>query len=60
VVLGSLQQWGDEHIPPPGGPTVVRRERDSGRPLHVGYIDDRGHEVDTGDVVFVRTANYPA
>lgn len=60
VVLGSLQQWGDEHMPPPGGPTVVRRERDSGRSLHVGYIDDRGREVDTGDVVFVRTANYPA
>src|ERR1700744_1178517 len=25
VVLGSLQQWGDEHMPPPGGPTVERR-----------------------------------
>jgi DNA-binding HxlR family transcriptional regulator len=60
VVLGSLQQWGDAHLPPPGGPTVVRRARDTGRPLHVGYIDDRGREVDTGDVVFVRTANYPA
>src|ERR1700753_533414 len=36
VVLGSLQQWGDEHLPPPGGPTVVRRARDTGAPLHVG------------------------
>jgi DNA-binding HxlR family transcriptional regulator len=60
VVLGSLQQWGDEHMPLPGGPTVVRHERDTGRPLHVGFIDDDGREVRNGDVIFVRTANYPA
>jgi DNA-binding HxlR family transcriptional regulator len=60
VVLGSLQQWGDEHLPPPGGPTVDRRARDSGRPLHVGFVDDQGHEVALPDVEFARTANYPA
>jgi DNA-binding HxlR family transcriptional regulator len=60
VVLGALQQWGDEHLPWPQGPTVVRRDRPSGRPLHVGYVDDRGREVPTGDVEFVRTAAYPA
>jgi DNA-binding HxlR family transcriptional regulator len=60
VVLGSLQQWGDEHFPPPGGPTVVRRARGSGEPLHVGYIDDQGHEVALADVEFIPTANYPA
>jgi DNA-binding HxlR family transcriptional regulator len=59
VVLGSLQQWGDQHLPPPGGPTVVRRARDSGAPLHVGYVDDQGREVALDDVEFVRTANYP-
>ena len=60
VVLGSLQQWGDEHLPPPGGPTVDRRARDSGRPLHIGFVDDQGHEVAVGDVEFARTANYPS
>jgi DNA-binding HxlR family transcriptional regulator len=59
VVLGSLQQWGDEHFPPPGGPTVARRARGSGKPLHVGYLDDQGHEVPLADVEFIPTANYP-
>jgi DNA-binding HxlR family transcriptional regulator len=27
VVLGSLQQWGDSHLPWPDGPTVERRTR---------------------------------
>jgi DNA-binding HxlR family transcriptional regulator len=60
VVLGSLQQWGDEHLPPPGGPTVARRARGTGRPLHVGFVDDQGREVALADVEFVPTANYPA
>jgi hypothetical protein len=60
VVLGSLQQWGDEHLPPPGGPTVARRARGTGRPLHVGFVDDQGHEVALPDVGFAPTANYPA
>jgi len=59
VVLGSLQQWGDEHLPRPEGPTVVRRSHRTGRPLHVGYIDDRGREVDLDDVAMLRTASYP-
>jgi DNA-binding HxlR family transcriptional regulator len=59
VVLGSLQQWGDEHLPRPEGPTVVRRARSSGRPLHVGYIDDLGREVGLDDVSLERTAAYP-
>ena len=50
---------GREHLPWPQGPTVVRRDRQTGRPLHVGYFDDRGREVPTGDVEFVRTAAYP-
>jgi hypothetical protein len=39
---------------------VDRRARDSGRPLHVGFVDDQGHEVALPDVEFARTANYPA
>jgi len=60
VVLGALQQWGDTHLPRPEGPTVVRRSRRSGRPLRVGFIDDRGREVPLDDVAFERTAAYPA
>ena len=59
VVLGALQQWGDTHLPRPEGPTVVRRSRKTGRPLHVGFIDDRGREVVLDDVAFERTAAYP-
>jgi hypothetical protein len=59
VVLASLQQWGDAHVPWPAGPTVVRRARNSGRPLHVGFIDDRGREISSKDAVFVRTSAYP-
>lgn len=59
VVLGALQQWGDEYLPRPGGPTVVRRKGRSKKPLHVGFIDDRGQEVALADVSFVRTADYP-
>ena len=59
VVLGSLQQWGDLHLPRPEGPTIIRRARSTERPLHVGFIDDRGREVGIDDVVFERTAAYP-
>lgn len=53
VVLGSLQQWGDEHRPRAAGPTMLRRERGTGRPLHVGFIDEDGREVTLADVEIV-------
>jgi DNA-binding HxlR family transcriptional regulator len=59
VVLGALQQWGDEHHPYSAGPTVLRRSADD-RPLHVAFVDDTGHEVPLDDVRFVRSAAYPA
>jgi DNA-binding HxlR family transcriptional regulator len=59
VVLGALQQWGDDHLPRPEGPTVERRERDGDRLLHVGYVDPDGRQVANADVRFVRTAAYP-
>ncbi|WP_103383915.1 winged helix-turn-helix transcriptional regulator [Pseudonocardia dioxanivorans] len=58
VVLGALQQWGDEHRPYPPGPTILRRTAD-GRPVHVGFVDDEGREVPPAEVRFVRTATYP-
>jgi len=51
VILGALQQWGDEHLPHPDGPSMLRRRGGAGgAPLHVGYIDDDGREVTLPDV----------
>jgi DNA-binding HxlR family transcriptional regulator len=58
VVLGALQQWGDEHRPYSRGATIDRRSTD-GRPLRVGFVDDAGQEVPLEEVRFVRTAAYP-
>jgi len=60
VVLGALQQWGDEHLPWHDGPSVIRRDRRNGRPIHIGYLDDRGREVAPDNVDWIRTAAYPA
>jgi DNA-binding HxlR family transcriptional regulator len=59
VVLAALQQWGDEHLPWPDGPSMLRRVRDSDRPVHVGFVDDRGREVRAEDVAMIRTDAYP-
>jgi hypothetical protein len=39
---------------------MVRRTRSDGAAVHVGYIDDTGHEVPAEDVEGLRTAAYPA
>jgi DNA-binding HxlR family transcriptional regulator len=59
VVLSALQQWGDEHLPWPDGPSVLRRVRGSDRPVRVGYLDDDGHEVEAADVTVIPTAAFP-
>jgi DNA-binding HxlR family transcriptional regulator len=56
VVLHALQQWGDKYLPPPGGPSALRRIRGTDLPVHVGYLDDHGNQVAFADVV-VLTAN---
>jgi DNA-binding HxlR family transcriptional regulator len=53
VVLASLQQWGDEHLPRTEGPSVLRRVADTDRPVHVGYIDQDGREVPAGGVAMI-------
>lgn len=60
VVLGALQQWGDEYLPRPSGPSVLRRRRDTSEPLHVGFVGDDGREVGLDEVQLVRTASHPA
>jgi DNA-binding HxlR family transcriptional regulator len=53
VVLGALQQWGDLHLPRPQGPSMLRRVRGTDRPVHVGFVDDRGREVALADVAMI-------
>jgi DNA-binding HxlR family transcriptional regulator len=53
VVLAALQQWGDEHLPRPEGPSMLRRTRATGRPVHVGFIDDHGQEVPPDGVAII-------
>ena len=55
-MLGALQQWGDEHLPHPDGPSMLRRVRGTGRPAHVGFIDEDGREVATTDVAVIAAA----
>jgi DNA-binding HxlR family transcriptional regulator len=57
VVLAALQQWGDEHLPHPDGPSMLRRVRGTGRPAHVGFIGEDGREVATDDVTMIPAAS---
>jgi DNA-binding HxlR family transcriptional regulator len=52
IPLAALQQWGDLHDPPRGGPSVLRRTR-SGRPVQVAFVDDNGAAVPLGELAFV-------
>jgi DNA-binding HxlR family transcriptional regulator len=60
VILAALQQWGDEHLPRCGGPSMLRRVRGTDRPVHVGYVDEDGHEVTPADFAMIPTDAYPA
>jgi len=53
VVLSALQQWGDDHLPWPGGPSMLRRIRGTDCPVHVGFVDDQGREVRAADVAII-------
>jgi DNA-binding HxlR family transcriptional regulator len=59
VVLSALQQWGDDHLPRAEGPSLLRRVRGTDRPVHVGYIDERGREVESDDVSIIPSSSYP-
>jgi hypothetical protein len=58
-VLAALQQWGDEHLPWPEGPSILRRTKDSGLPVHVGFVDDSGREIPRENVAMVPAAADP-
>jgi len=53
LVLSALQQWGDDHLPLATGTTMLRRVTGTDRPVHVGYLDDGGREVEPGEVAIV-------
>jgi DNA-binding HxlR family transcriptional regulator len=59
VVLGALQLWGDTYLPRDDGPTIVRQAKRSRRPVHVGFIDDRGREIAPEEVDVIRTPEHP-
>lgn len=42
VVLGALQQWGDDYLPLPTGPVNQRCNRETGKPVAVSFVDERG------------------
>lgn len=54
LVLGAIQQWGDEHKPCEAGYAIAYRSAD-GRPVSVRFVDDRGEVVDQDDVHLERT-----
>jgi DNA-binding HxlR family transcriptional regulator len=55
LVLSALQQWGDEYLPRPEGPTMLRRIRGTDCPVRVGYLDDEGREVQPADLAIIST-----
>lgn len=60
VVIGALQQWGDAHLPVPCGPTIERRDRRTGEPVEVAFINAKGRRINLDDAQFVRTEAYPS
>ncbi len=60
MALMALQQWGDEYLPHPAGPSLLRRRRGTDLPVHVAFVDADGHEVDVSDFELVRAILQPA
>lgn len=58
-VLAGLQAWGDRYLPWDEGPSVLRCEKGSDRPVRVGFVDAEGREVDETSVEFRRAGSYP-
>ena len=59
VVLGAMQQWGDEHVPPRDGVTLRRRSLSGDQELHVGFVDDPAALVPLEDVDFEHLPTHP-
>lgn len=57
VVLGALQQWGDDNVTADIGPTTLYRT-DDGRPVTVRFVDDSGALVPQDHVHVERAGPY--
>jgi DNA-binding HxlR family transcriptional regulator len=55
VVIGALQQWGDQNLPRPQGPSVVRKSNTMTGPVRVAFVDQSGREVPENEVIIVDT-----
>jgi DNA-binding HxlR family transcriptional regulator len=54
VVLGALQQWGDDNVPRADGPTMVRHEQSSDAPVRVGFVHHDDDSLPPEAVEFIR------
>jgi DNA-binding HxlR family transcriptional regulator len=50
IVLGALQQWGDEYLRPDDDPAYLRRHVPDGRPVRVAFIDSDAPSFDVAEV----------
>jgi DNA-binding HxlR family transcriptional regulator len=50
LVLGALQQWGDEYLRPHDDPKFLRRSVPDGRPVRVAFVDSDNAAHDPADV----------
>ena len=50
LVLGALQQWGDRNVPHEEGPSAIRTNTSSGRPLQVAFVETEDCTVPLPDV----------
>lgn len=53
-VLASLSEWGDKHLPTGYAPSTRYVEAESGRLLHLAFVDEDDHPVPLDDVVVER------
>ena len=60
VVLGALQQWGDDFVPRSTGITQNRETKRGHKPVRVGFVKDTKALVDVNDILWERTAAYPS
>ena len=59
-ILGAFQQWGDKYRPRPAGPSVARKTRTTGEPVHVAFVTAAGREVESSDVDMLAPCEEPS
>ncbi|MFD0483358.1 winged helix-turn-helix transcriptional regulator [Kineococcus sp. GCM10028916] len=59
VVLGALQQWGDDFVPPTVGSTTARNSSASSVPVRIGFVEDPDVLVPVEQVAFDHLPSHP-